>query len=73
MHLKKSTRSTEIRGRREKSSMISVVCLCVTAIMLLWTVYNLGKIHGVKEGMKICKDAAKYTESQIKIRKEFKK
>ena len=55
------------------SSMMPIVCLCVTAIMLLWTVYNLGKIHGVKDGMKICKDVAKYTESQIKIRKEFKK
>ena len=53
--------------------MILIVCLCVTAIMLPWTVYNLGKIHGVKDGMKICKDAAKYTEPQIKIRKEFKK
>ena len=53
--------------------MISIVCLCVTAIMLLWTVYNLGKIHGVKDGMKICKEVAKYTESQIRIRKEFKK
>ena len=53
--------------------MISIVCLCVTAIMILWTAYNLGKTHGVKEGMKICKDVAKYIESQIKIRKEFKK
>ena len=53
--------------------MISIVCMFVTAIMLLWTVYNLGKIHGVKDGMKICKDVAKYTELQIKIRKEFKK
>ena len=55
------------------SSMISIVCLCVTAIMLLWTVYNLGKIHGVKDGVKICKDVARDTESQMKIRKEFKK
>lgn len=62
-----------IRGLREESSVIPIVCLCVTAIMLLWTVYNLGKIHGVKDGMKICKDVAKYTESQITIRKEFKK
>ena len=52
--------------------MIPIVCMCVTAIMLLWTAYNLGKIHGVKDGMKLCKDVAKYTESQIKIRKEFK-
>ena len=41
--------------------------------MLLWTVYNLGKIHGIKDGMEICKEAAKYNELQIKIRKEFKK
>ena len=36
------------------SSMIPIVCMCVTAIMLLWTVYIPHKVNNFKKGVYKC-------------------
>lgn len=53
--------------------MVSIVCVSISIACLLWSVYNVGKIVGYKEGINLCQRVAEHARTVAKNSRDFGK